>query len=302
MVAGLMLLAHTAPAAEPVSLYYPLDEGNGVTLHDSGAAHRNGSTNADANGQVTGANINVQDADTWIPVLAPEGIQCKGIVAGSERLLAGGERPIVVDRDRDYVIDYAKGLIKAQPGGKMEPGLDYSMDFRYANPGPQRVPGKKGRALQLDGIDDCLRLGDAPALRKTNQITLQVWVLLSGIVDGTVLAKYTDDNPKPVYGLRLRKAVPEFFYGAAPGKCLAATQALEKDRWNLLTATYDGKVATLYVNGQPVAHQEAAGSLDADGNFYAGGIRDPDFLAATIDEITICNKALPAEEIALAAQ
>jgi hypothetical protein len=290
-----------------VLLSYACDEAMGSVLEDTGPNAAAGSLNAQRNGRVSGGEVLVTAADVWMPILTSEGVQHKNLVAGSEAILADGERPIVLDRDRDYAIDYEKGLIKALPGGRMEVERASTIDFQYNNAGAQHVAGKIGRGLQLDGVDDFVTLGHVPAATQLNAATLSLWVDLAqnSSPDAIILAKNAVEKNGASYGLRLVRGVLQFFHSGlktAGGKTAAPTQAKEelpRAAWLLLTATYDGASTRLYVNGHEVAHQTAlAGDLEASGDFTIGGVRDPNFLGGLVDEVEIYQRALSPAEIA----
>jgi hypothetical protein len=305
LLAALLCTRFALAADDGLLLHYPLDEGSGASVKDV-AGGKEGQTSAQEKGQVSGASVLAEAADTWIPILTREGIQRKDITPGSESLLAEGERPIVLDRDADFVMDYKGGRLKAIAGGKMELGIAATMEFKFKNEGPQWVEGKSGKALEFDGLDDFVQLGHQPAAAELQQATLQLWLKLpqEDSSDALVLAKYSPDG-RPVYGIRLVKGAPQFFHQSlksADGKAAPPTAAatpLPRAQWVLLTATFDGHGAALFVNGQEVARQEnLTGALTAGGDFYIGGIRDPNFLCSEVDEVKIFSRALlPAEVV-----
>lgn len=286
--------------------YYSCDEASGTTLKDAGPNVVDGHTNAVADGRVNGAGVLVPAADVWTPLLTSDGIQHKNVIPGSDAVLAGDERPIVLDRDKDYAIDYKKGLLKALPGGRMEIGQVSTIDYKYSNDGPQRVDGKIGRGLKFDGYDDFAWLGHIPPATRLNAVTLQLWVYLAKDCspDALILAKSPADKNGSTYGLRLVNGVLQFFHPSlktTDNQNVASTQAkdiLAPETWFLLTATYDGQSTALYVNGKEVSRQNSLrGNLEGSGEFTIGGTRDPNFFGGIVDDIQIYNRALPAEEI-----
>ncbi len=285
-------------------LYYPCDDKKGGVLADAGPAHANGLLNAQLNGEVRGASVICEKAGEWIPILTADGVQCKGLVAGSDAALAEGERPIVLDRDKDYAIDSANGRIKALPGGRVEIGSPFTLDFKFSNPGPSWAEGKAGGCLKLDGVDDYVTLGRQPAANSLEAVTLQCWICLSkdGSPDAVILTKGSGGK---IFGLRLKGGVPQFFHPGlktAEGKSAPATQgkdALARETWHHLAAIFDGSNAILVVDGRETARQTSlTGKLETIGDFHVGGLRDPEFFGGCVDEIKIYGRARSQEEIA----
>lgn len=295
-----LLFASSLASAQAVEdgllLYYPCDEKSGNVLHDAGPNHKDGSLNAVKNGEERGVEIVCKNAGEWVPILNKDGIQRKGIVAGSDAALAEGERPIVLDRDKDYAMDYAGGRIKPLDGGRVELGTSFTLDFKFTNPGPQWVEGKKGGGIKLDGVDDYITLGSLP----TNQfgaLTIQLWVNFSKNCSTNTYLLQSASRANTLQLMRrsdvLVSSLPVFADHPLLGK-----ERLVQERWQLVTATCDGKNARLFTNGKEIGSGLLVNKIQADGALRIGGVRDPEFLGATVDEIKIYSRAKTAEEIA----
>ena len=140
-------------------LDYPCNDKAGTVLKNAVSAQPNGTLNVKSDAEVRGVSIVCKTYGEWQPILAEDGFQYKGIVVGTDSTLAEGERPIVLDRDRDYAIDCANGRIKALGGARVELGQPFSLEFRYSNPGPAWSVGHGDGGLRFDGADDVVTLG-----------------------------------------------------------------------------------------------------------------------------------------------
>lgn len=312
ILSALLVLSKTthpshAAAEEGLLLYYPCDDKTGTVLKDAGPAGAHGDLNAQINGEVRGASVTCSKTGEWIPILTQDGIQRKGIVAGSDSALAEGERPIVLDRDKDYAIDIVSGRIKALGGGRVELGQPFTFDFRFSNPGPAWAEGKAGGCLKLDGVDDFVTLGRESSGHATPALTLQLWIFLSreGSSESVLLEKTGWSGKEDACALRLRKNALEWFHpflktaDGKPAPPTAGKEALVRKTWLHLAAIYDGSTAVLMVNGREIARQpELTGKLDANGPWRVGGVRDPEFFGGMADEIKIYAIARSPEEIA----
>jgi len=278
-------------------LYYPCDDKSGTVLHDAGPYHKDGSLNAVVNGEERGVSIVCKKTGEWVPIINADGIQRKGIVPGSDSALAEGERPIVLDRDKDYTIDITNGLIKAIDGGRVKIDKPFTLDFRFTNPGPKWEEGKKGGGLKLDGFDDFATLGSIP----TNQLlaaTIQLWVKISkNCSTNTIMLQSGSEAKSCTLGLMSNTLF--FLHRPVYDSLFAAfDRPLTREQWHHLAAARDGTSAVLYIDGKMVGRDIAGGKFEINGPLRIGGVHDPYFLGATVDEIKIYNRAKTAEEIA----
>jgi hypothetical protein len=114
-----------------------------------------------------------------------------------------------------------------------------------------------GGALELDGIDDYLLLGEGQA-NYTNGITIAFWAFPRSVKSGAAFLSFGNGagndnivlNRVGVSGdLQLR-----VFSGAMPGNSVVATNALWLNQWQHFTATISSTgVSKLYKNGNEIA-------------------------------------------------
>jgi hypothetical protein len=294
--AFLSLVAVSSASDDGLLLYYPCDEKEGTVLHDAGPHKKHGSLNTVTNGEERGVEVVCTKAGEWVPIVNKDGIQRKGILPGSDSALAEGERPIVLDRDRDYAIDCAGGRIKALEGGRIELRKPFTLDFKFSNTGPAWTEGKKGGGVKLDGVDDYVALASLPT-HQLAAITVQLWIKLSKDCSTNTWIVQSVSGANSLQ-LRLWDHILLSSHPVFADHPLYGKEPLTRERWQLVTTTCDGKSAKLYLDSNEIGGGLPVDKIHAEGVLRIGGVRDPEFLAATVDEIKIYNRAKTAEEIA----
>jgi hypothetical protein len=184
-----------------------------------------------------------------------------------------------------------------------------------------RVPGKFGRALQFDGVDDWVTVADLTTtttspIDLTTGMTLSAWVNPS-VMSGweTILMKergsagagllayamYAHDGA-PLSG---QLAVPSGYLRVNPvasttDRAVRGTATLPLNTWTHIATTYDGVNQRFYVNGVLVGTTAGTGSINvANGALRIGGNNSSvgEFFSGMIDEVRVYNRALSAAEI-----
>jgi hypothetical protein len=178
--------------------------------------------------------------------------------------------------------------------------------------GAQWVDGKLGSALYFDGINDYVEVPDDISLRP-QYITMSAWVKPQQIPKYTnILIKSVYlDSSKEQYALSISpdvKPSPLIKRNSAckPGinwyGCFGET-VMEYDQWYLETATWDGSLVKIYVNGllEGISSSVPPGPID---NCVGGTLRiglhwsqDPAWYKGIIDDVRIYDRALTDEEV-----
>jgi hypothetical protein len=150
-------------------------------------------------------------------------------------------------------------------------------------------------------------VADSPSLEPVS-VTLEAWVKIFS-TNGTqlIFAKPLGSGTFDTYGLALANGAPlaAICDASGFGTFLSITNALTLGQWYHLAYTYDGTSGqqALYVNGAAVASGNAGKSMSYDahplllGADIENGVPSY-FLDGQIDEATIYNRALGANEIA----
>ena len=181
------------------------------------------------------------------------------------------------------------------------------------------APGRLGSAFSFNGNNDHVVVADSPALRPA-QVTLSAWAFPTSFAGNnspwdTVIAKGAsgaDGNMawyEDTLWLGFHDGYPTFItYHLGRGGVLTMSPTpVSRNQWHLLTATYDGSVARLYVNGEQVAENEIGVPLYYDaqdvpltfGQDWQGGGANGAPFDGRIDDIVLYDRALsPAEVLA----
>ena len=175
--------------------------------------------------------------------------------------------------------------------------------------GPTWVDGKRGKALNFDGVDDEINMGAPSALDITGNITISAWIYpisFGGGSRGRIIDKSngtTDgynffvDNSNVTNGLGFA-----FNAGtqATNSRCDTASNTIQLNKWQHVTLTYTG-AALFYVNG--IQFSVGSGSCSGTINSVASSFKVGRATIATreftglIDDVRIYNRALSASEV-----
>ncbi len=206
------------------------------------------------------------------------------------------------------------------------PGLVLSLNFDEANglppldasasgrngaiTGAVRVPGKVGRAMSFDGVNDWVTVLDGAAntpLDLTNGMTLEAWVN-PGTMTGweTVIMKERGANnlSYALYAMdggASGSTAPAGVVRVNPSdRTVQGTSQLPSGAWSHLATTYDGVTQRLYVNGVQVASRPQTGNMAAGNQALrigGNGSFAGEFYNGLIDNVRVYNRALSAAEI-----
>jgi hypothetical protein len=170
-----------------------------------------------------------------------------------------------------------------------------------AKPPSVTALGKVGGAFDFDGTLH-VEVPDSPTLRLA-ELTVEAWVFPTSSGDfRALIARGSSKSDDDTWYLGLLGTVPQFFSHGT--HLLMAPSPIPLNEWTHLAITFDGKFKRLYVNGVQIASQVELGVLVYDpanvpvtiGSDWAFGLSSSNF-NGRIDEISIYNRALGAEEI-----
>lgn len=163
--------------------------------------------------------------------------------------------------------------------------------------------GMVGQAFSLDGVDDYVLVPDAPNLNfaSTSPLTIYMWAYLTDS-DATHLigkrATCWDSGQSANYQISY-DSTNGFAFNSG-GTQLVSDQQILTNQWHHIAVTADGSTFRIYVNGQEKG--SVAGTLGGQNNVpltigdVCPGVTDP--FHGFLDEVTIVNRALTADEIA----
>lgn len=217
----------------------------------------------------------------------------------------------------------------ARPSGLIAwwSGDGNALDFAGTNHGTLMngatfASGKAGQAFSFDGLDDHVRVPDAPVLNPTQQISIVAWVFptaeLSGSGGTSIIVNKENDLVTQYELCRMSRAtwcvgpgIPSgnmaFYLGGLaglPNECSAwvdGRASLPLDTWSHVALTFDGSAVRVYKDGIPTREIAAPGHLSVGNGDLRIGRRTlyqgTDMWGGLIDEVAIFNRALSSNEI-----
>ncbi len=156
--------------------------------------------------------------------------------------------------------------------------------------------------LAFDGTDDYVNCGNGTNLNITSMITISVWVKIAIAKDGGyIVAKGWEDS----YDLKtnLNRTVTVVFTNSITPYIkvfITSPSSLNLNTWYYITATHDGSIPKLYINGILVASSNwnyAIMTTSQSLKIGAANIGYDTWLNGSIDDVRIYNAAVPTSQI-----
>jgi hypothetical protein len=169
--------------------------------------------------------------------------------------------------------------------------------------GAKWVKGKYGTALEFDGEDDFVEVGDAPELRLLKGGTLMAWAFIKKEKGHAswprILIKSNTNGGTQGYDFLFDRAAGYSVRFCVGGACNSYFP-LEVEKWYHVVAAFDQKLVYIYVNGDKVGEQAQPGpSIDTAGVVMRIGNspNEPRQFHGVLDEIRIFSTALTKDEV-----
>ncbi|WP_405557947.1 LamG domain-containing protein [Streptomyces canus] len=173
------------------------------------------------------------------------------------------------------------------------------------------VPGVKGTAVSLDGVDDYLE-SDVPTVDTSLSFSVAAWVKLDKLPDGAAVIAAQPGNSAPGFELYYSKARDRWAFNEYTADTASATPVraeqsaaggVKPGEWVHLVGTYGmgADQLSLYVNGAlagTAAYStpwDARRGLQVGASSYSG--QPASFFPGTIDEVRVFEKPLSATEV-----
>ncbi len=173
------------------------------------------------------------------------------------------------------------------------------------------VPGVRGTAVSLDGVDDYL-VSDIPTADTSLSFSVAAWVKLDKLPDGPAVIAAQPGNSAPGFELYYSKARDRWAFNQYTADTASATPVraeqsvaggVKPGEWVHLVGTYGAGAdqLSLYVNGTlagTAAYStpwDARRGLQIGAGSYSG--RPASFFPGTIDEVRVFEKPLSATEV-----
>jgi hypothetical protein len=184
-----------------------------------------------------------------------------------------------------WKLDEAGGIVAADKAGTNNATL-------VSNPIWQPAGGKLGGALQLDGIDDCVR---TPFVVDPAQGPFSVFAWIQGGAPGQALLSQDKGanwlmarDPGGVLATDLKES-------GRKGKPLVSATVITDGAWHRIGFVWDGTHRTLYVDGAEAAKDTQANLPSSSGGLYIGAgsaLAPGSFWKGLIDDVRIYDRAV----------
>jgi hypothetical protein len=163
---------------------------------------------------------------------------------------------------------------------------------------PQWVAGQIDGALYLDGLDDCVDVGNPESFGITAEISLLAWVKADAAGNGEEQSFVSKGNDS--YAIWHNGGNNIEFRISDTTNAQTPVGTTFNDEWHHLAGTYDGRQLNLYIDGISRDVTSIVGSIatsvyNVNIGREATGHRYP--YDGIIDDVRIYNRALPQEEI-----
>jgi hypothetical protein len=185
--------------------------------------------------------------------------------------------------------------------------------FIFGDPVWRPTEGKRGGALELDGIDDYI-VSDYVLNPTVGRFSVFAWI--KGGVPGQVIISQVNDNGSGETWLGTTASDGSLMTGLVPPPVgrflpqpLESQSVITDDQWHHVGFVWEGAYRCLYVDGAEVARDTQAQTLaslkSSNGGLHIGTSKALDadsFFSGLIDDVRIYDVALTAEEIVALAQ
>ncbi len=162
--------------------------------------------------------------------------------------------------------------------------------------------GKPTSAYFFDGINDNISVPSNPLLNFQDAITVSCWIKVQQLLDREqfVVSHGSWQNRWKI-SITPERKIRWTVNSLTTIRDLDSELAIAKDSSYYVTATYDGRIMMLYVNGELQSYKEMTGKIRTTNlNLLIGQILPTDQaynFSGTIDEVKIYDNTLPPESV-----
>ena len=167
--------------------------------------------------------------------------------------------------------------------------------------GATYVSGKSGGAYDFSSAN--IVVSDSASLEPSS-ISVEVWAKWDSISDQWLIEKHNSSDPIDYkHGFVLRSDTPTnttLWMVGNGATYVSVTGGITIGTWHHIVGTYNGSLATLYVDGVEKANGTLAGGIDYTdvGDLYIGSSNANNrYFNGKMDEVRIYNRALTAEQV-----
>jgi hypothetical protein len=200
--------------------------------------------------------------------------------------------------------NYPEGMVSYWKGDGNADDAYNDNDGSLMNGATATATGQVGQAFSFDGINDYVKISNAPSLNITEAITVVAWVKPNGWTGDYeyLLEKGTwAGNGAWFFFLYRNSGVANFCIGIPGGiffKYCEMIGELADGEWSQIVGTYDRQNIKFYVNGVLNNQVEWTEPIRLNSHHvYIGSEGTARHFKGKIDEVAIYNRALTADEI-----
>lgn len=158
-------------------------------------------------------------------------------------------------------------------------------------------------ALNFDGVDDYVDCGTNPELNITGDITIELWIYLTGPM--TIFDRLVEKDWSSSYFFGGKYGLNGLAFSMdannnSSNVVETATNIISQNVWTHVAATWDGSTMRIYINGEEEASKAWTNTVDGStnstklGRYY--GV-DDNYFKGYMDEVRIWSEALTAEQL-----
>jgi hypothetical protein len=171
-------------------------------------------------------------------------------------------------------------------------------------------PARQNFALQFDGKNTYVDMGNAPELRMAGPLTVEAWIKPATVAETElpILAKENANGQQNAYELLLTKGVVAFQVSDGSAGCCGAQgwfpatgkTALQPGLWRHVAGVYDGRQISVYLDGVlegSMAFDRTIPDVPFSVKVGMNAFSAPKHFAGLIDEVKLWNRARSQSEI-----
>ncbi|MBI4167902.1 MAG: hypothetical protein HY515_03005 [Candidatus Aenigmarchaeota archaeon] len=167
----------------------------------------------------------------------------------------------------------------------------------------RNLTGRFGNALQFDGKDDSIDLGNSSSIdRFGNAITVSAWVNVNGSFGSgayTIVRRAPANGQKGYLLTVTTDRTIQWALGNGTFQSHTSNSPISANTWHHVAGTYDGTNKKIYIDGVQDRSDSVSGSISSEqSNLFVGSTASlGQFMNGTIDEVRIYNYSMSAQEI-----
>ena len=177
------------------------------------------------------------------------------------------------------------------------------------------IAGRFGKAVDLNGKTECIRIKHYAKLKPKAQITISAWVKPGDDLGNQPpgqgdnwreIYRKDDGNARQLLALGKSGKIEGVWFGLGIAGSYtehgasAALKSLKDGKWHFIAATYDGSSMRFYADGKEIGAASVSGRIDTAGTSpaYIGSSEGRnEFFPGGIDDVRVYSRALSAKEI-----